>query len=623
MVIASSNVFIKSSIAFLANYIEYLLLIACIVLSLVVYYMKYFSYLALVFSPVIGICLYLLLRRHTFGNTSNGLIILPAGQESRRIIVLASILFFIFFTISVVSLLWGYYSKSPWYFVFIAICTATIAVEIPFIQTEMCSAFNLFKSFLLVLNITMSNQIVYPQGIALPDFGLHFNGYVLPILATGVVPEGVYQAFPAHHIFAAVSILLLGTDPKTTYLWLGCVVLCLGILFVYIIGKKFVNQKFGLFVAVLFTCLDYYIMYGSHPEHQAYNYAMTVILFAVIMFFYYSHDRRYIPLCLICMVAMIFTHHLSAVIVFLVLGAFILAELLIRYNDPQYTLKFWPVFIIFGVVLMAQWIYYSYAFNSAVGAIEAYTHAFQEVSANIITSTAYDQLSLTIIFLNSIGSCILIILGIIGVIISFKKKTLFNKFLISLMIVLVLLLGVGIVFKQVALLPDRIYPFIQVFALVFLAAEGIIFFLNVLHKNSTRILALISLFLWLSFFSCASTIAGFETSPFVNEQISYFKDYSTYQEEYSGAWNTNYFPAKSETMNAFPLNDQGILMINEIPNNTFLTYDKLYLRNGFISATGSHHMGQYIFRKMKPEESNKLDVYGLFYMNGIVNTYGT
>jgi len=56
--------------------------------------------------------------------------------------------------------------------------------------------FNLAKSFLVALNITLSNQIVFPHGIALPDFGLHFNGFVLPIIETGFVPTGIYEFFP-------------------------------------------------------------------------------------------------------------------------------------------------------------------------------------------------------------------------------------------------------------------------------------------------------------------------------------------------------------------------------------------------------------------------------------------
>jgi len=608
--------------SFLCTHSEYIFLLIFIVILLFLYRMQNFSFLFMVLSVLLGLTLYIILQTRHVGNKDENVVLPPSHTSSRTLRHVTSIVFFVCYVLSMLSLLQGFYSKSPWYYVFIAICTATVASEILLVSTERQGMFNLVKSFLIVLNITLSNQIVFPQGIALPDFGLHFNGFVLPILETGFVSTGIYEYFPSHHILSAITILSSGSDPKMTYLCVGGFLVCLGILFTYLIGKKFVNLKFGLFAAVLFTGLDYYIMYGSHPEHQAYNYAFSVILLALILYFYTSRDRRFLPLCMVTMTMMVFAHHFSAMIILILVGSLLLVEVFQRYADPRYGIRLWPVFYIYGFILFAQWIYYSKRFGSFLSIIDGYIDAFRNVSGNVVGQVAYDQIPLSTIFANTLGSSTLLLLSVIGVVLCFKRRSLFDRFVVMTAVMLSLLLGVGMVFKQVALLPDRLYPYLQVFALVFLAAEGLNFLLAAIKPYALKFLALFSIIMILSFFSCSSTIAGFETSPFVDEHLSYFKLYTTPQETNFDRWSADHVAESAHGMFELPLTGEGIIPLTDIPAGSILPYNRLYLKTGFVRQYGGH-MGQYIFVRMAPGESEKLDSFDRIYHNGVVITYAT
>lgn len=601
--------------------IEYFLLLISLIALLVVYYMKNFSVLFLIIFILLGLILYIILKGRHHENENEDNTFQQSHAQSSALCRVTSIVFFACFTLSILTLLDGFYSKSIWYYFFMAICTATVASEILLIRTERQGMFNLTKSFLIALNITLSNQIIFPLGISLPDFGLHFNKFVLTILETGFLPTGTYANFPVHHILSAMTILSSGFEAKMTYLCLGGFLVSLGVLFIYLIGKKFVNMKFGLFAAVLFICLDYYIMYGAHPEHQAYNYAYSIILFALILYFYKSEDRRVLLSCMFMMAAMVFTHHFSAMIVLILVGSMVLVEVFQRHVNHGQRIRLWPVYYIFGLILFVQWIYYSELFGRFLGMIDAYVYAFQDVSGNVVGQIAYDNIPLSTLFANTLGSSILLLLSAIGFVVYFKRRSLFDRFVMVAAVVLSLLLVVGMVFKQVALLPDRLYPFLQIFALVFLAASGLYFILAAIKSQPKKIVTVFSIIMVLSFFSLSSTIAGFETSPFVDESISYPKLYTTQQEMNFNRWYTEY-AIDERNLLELPLTKEGTIPIKDIPAGSILPYDSLYLRTGFIQHYGGH-MGQYDFVRMAPGESEKLNSFENIYDNGIMNAYAT
>jgi hypothetical protein len=518
---------------------EYIALPLFVAISLFVYHQKYFSYIFMVIAAAIGVLLFIIFNSYIKKEEKDISFELPE-DKSHTFRLATSILFFIFYGLSFLTLLQGFYTKTVWYYVFISLCVGIIAIEILFVKTKTQGTLNLIKSFLLVLNITLSNQILFSYGIGLPDLSYHL-GLLFPIVNNGYVPQrGGYEHFPCHHIFATANILTCGSDPKMTYLYLGGFVICLGMLFVFLIGREFINLQFGLFAALMYTCLDYLIMYGSHPEHQAYNYFFSIVLFAVILYIYKKSDPRFVVFYSILVTTIVFTHHYSAMIILIVLSSLILVEIFQRIKESDYKFRFPGLAQIYVVILFAQWMYYSNMMGSFTGILDAYINAFAKGAESVITATAYDQLPIGTLFLNTLGSSILIVLSVIGFLYFFKNRSFSHMVIMMTTVILSILLGLGVVFKQQGLLADRMYPFLQLLGLVFLGSAGVIWLVKVsnvkIKQKGLKLVPIVAIVLCLSFFSLSSTIAGFETSLFVDEHTAYTKIYGTSQESYFDQW---------------------------------------------------------------------------------------
>lgn len=521
--------------------LQYIALPVFVALSLFVYRQGYFSYIFMVLAALIGTVLFIVLSRYFTREDLSISVELP-DEKARTFRLLTSILFFTFYGLSFLTLLQGFYTKTVWYYLFVSLCAGLIAAEILAVKTKTQGTFNLLKSFLLVSNITLGNQVLYSNGISLPDLTYHLR-ILMPIINDGYVPHiGGYEYFPCHHILAAANILIYGTDPKMTYLYLSGFTICLGLLFVFLIGQKFMGLHFGLFAAVLYTSLDYLIMYGLHPVHQAYNYFFSISIFAVSLFIYCKRNFGFTTLYTILVIVMVFTHHYSAMIVLIVISSLFVVEIIQWIKGNEYKFRLTGLIQIYGIILFTQWMYYSNTMGNLIAIIKIYRESFAIGSESLITATAYDILPVKTLFLNTFGSSILILLSVIGFFYLLKNHSVFNGFIIVTTVILSILLVIGVIFRYHALLPDRMYPYLQLFGLVFLGSTGIMWVLDNINtnKNKLKIFGVIALFLFLSFFSISSTIAGFETSLFVGEHTAYPKLYESMQESSFSHWEATH-----------------------------------------------------------------------------------
>jgi len=173
--------------------LEYIALTLFIGISLFVYHLKYFSYIFMVIAAAIGVLLFIVFNRYFTKEQELILSFELPDDKSHTLRLVTSTLFFTFFGLSFLTLLQGFYTKTVWYYVFISLCAGIIATEILFIKTKTQGTLNLIKSFLLVLNITLSNQILFPYGISLPDLGYHLH-LLFSIVNNGYVPQiGGYE----------------------------------------------------------------------------------------------------------------------------------------------------------------------------------------------------------------------------------------------------------------------------------------------------------------------------------------------------------------------------------------------------------------------------------------------
>ena len=631
--------------------LEYIVLPLFIAISLFIYHQRYFSYIFMVIAAAIGVFLFIVFNRYFTKEEMDASFELP-DDESHTLRLITSILFFIFYGLSFLALLQGFYTKTVWYYVFISLCAGVIATEILFVKTKTQGTLNLIKSFLLVLNITLSNQILFPYGIGQPDSGFHIYSMVIPIFNNGHVPLGYcYSNFPCHHIFVAISSLIAGSDPRMTYYCIGGFVMSVSLIFVFLIGRKFVNLKFGLFAALLCTCCGYLIMQASHPAQSTFTLPLAVILLTIILYIHKERGWRFVAFYPILVTTMVFMHHYSAMIVLIALSSLIIVEIFQRIKIPDYKFRFPGLVQIYVVILFAQWMYYSHLMGRFVGIIEAYYNAFtQDVATSVMSQTVYDQLPITILFINTLGASILIMLSVIGFLYFFKNRSFFKDTVMMLAIIIVVLIGIGVVLTLMWLLPHRLYLFLEAFVLVFLASAAIMWMLNNAKDiKSVKPALVIGVIICLSFFSSASTIAGLETSPLRGDQ-AYWKLYETPYERYSGKWADLHLPINTTvnvshsfgcccscsniSFSRFPLisisakNTTIDYRIDHknITDGTPIFFSKFDVIVGFpygwaIHGKGAGHMGSGNKIKLNEKEIYLFDDYNRYYDNGMIIMY--
>lgn len=557
---------------------------------------------------------------------------------------LFTILFFTFFSLSVLTLAYGFYSKSVLYYIFTSLCVGIVFVEIIFTNHHRKPWRILAEIFLLFLLISLSNQVIYPYGIGNPDDFYHIYTIMTPIINVGHIPEGyTYSYFPCHQILGAITCLILGTLPRMTYYCLGSFLMSLGILFVYIIGSKFLGTKFGLLSALLYACCDYIIYWAAHPVQMSYAYPLALMLVGVaIVSLSYKRSNVirivFIPLSLL----MVFTHHYTAAIVLFIITTLCLFELL-HLEGPKSRKKELVWFTLIYLIIMAcQWIYYSYIFGGFIDIIDTYIDVFTtDISSSITSPTAYDALSAIVILPNEVGSCILLGLSTIGFLYCIYHRSEFFDMVLTIVLLFGALLGVGVLINVYYLLPNRIYVFLQQFALIFLASVAILWIIYNCKRETKKLATIVILIVGLSFFSSASTIAGFETSLFAKDQ-SYWKIYETPQERYFCAWGEKFIgdhsiassgslvcPVTNLSFVKYPIieTEQGYI---PDPTAIMTSSESYFLFNKFDITTGTRYeritttyqMGCSRWVKLSSSSGNSFNALSKIYDNTMISTYG-
>ena len=653
----------------------YLVWLLLIFLLLFTIKLQYFSILFLVISANIGLILFLIFKKKNT-NTPVGCETEPLKEEENNCIqvnemipVVSSILFLIIYSASLLSLFLGEYTKTVAYYLCISVCAGILIVEILSYRTQIQGYWILLKAVLLSINVVFANHLIFIHGIALPDLSLHFNVFLKSILDTGHLSgdsSSMYNIFSIHHIFASSITILTGYNPLSIYLLIGSFIIAVGILFVFLIGKRFVNFQFGLVAALLFTCLDYYLMYGEHPEHQAYNYGFALICFTIMLFTYRSQKPAFYVLFIISTFALIFSHHLTAFIVFVTafsLFVFDFIQLLQKKDcslPSKYFMVIFIILIFIAVSLMAGNVnqtpgelvssyippffkdIYSLQgtiFTSPVPVISipatlvpvmsipATPVPVMSIPATpapitpppINTPTGYDKLSLITIFSNTLGASLLILISTVGFCSCVKKQTFLGSIALMNGIFISVLLGIGILFSIIFLLPDRLYPFLQICCLVFLGAFGILWLFNFtpLGNRSIKIGCVFILVAMMSFFSLASTINGFETSPFSENSVAYDKLYKTSQDVAFADWQITFAQNEKQITSMVPPNDRGEISFITMPDNSYLFFDRTLIKTGMIKKTGQT-FGKISFESIDSEKIRTLTSGNSYYDNGLI-----
>jgi len=617
----------KSLDKFYSIKIEYKALPFLILVFLFILHLRYFSYIFMVLAAIIGVLLFITFVKREKKKEEIE-VFEPLEIRNRSVVkYVLNILFFVFYGLSFLALLQGFYTKTIWYYIFISLCAGLVATEILIVKTKTEGTINLIKTFLLGLNVFLSNQIVFPFGIGMPDAGYHIREMILPIVKTGYIPpDSSYSSFPGHHILAAMNSLIMSVDPGMMYFYLGGIVMSAGILFVFLLGRKFIGLRVGLLAALIYTGCDRLIVFASHPCQMSFTLPLGIMIIAIILYMCPTGKPGFGVLFPILVTSLIFTHHYSPMVVSIVIVSILIAEIVQHIKSPSQSWKIPTLFLLFIIILFSHWMYISNMFGGFVGIIQAYNTAFSS-ETSIMTPMIYDTLPIKTIFLNTLGSNVLMMLSVMGFLYFFRCASFFKNVVMISSITILLLVSVGIVINEVFLLPQRLYPFLQELGLVFLASTAILHLFKSDGAKYIKPFIAVTLIVCFVFFSSASTISGFETSPFVGNQ-AYDKMYRTPHESYSEQWVEAHISNNSTAYKSteLPLTGESSIDHQNITEDSWIVFSKFYFKAGLpsrrVPGTG-HHFGGETRIKFDEEELYLLDEYNQYYDNGMVDLYYT
>lgn len=517
------------------------------------------------------------------------------------------IIFFISFTFSIAYLIFfeSLYSKSLWYYFFIGICSSVIFITSISIGDNSIKKLLPYLTFLLGLNIFLSNFIVFPHGVY-SSGDTHFQIYsiTLPIIKYGHLPsEFTYSFFPIHQILVASLAKITDINPIFLYMSVSSLLYAVSALFVYSLISRVGDSRFGITAMLLFMTASSIFYHSTHAYQFSYALPLGMLLMYITIILtipdrYYKNRNllqnrvSWTIVRVLSVVVIIWAHQFTSTIIFVLILMFEIIYYIISKNNANKLSFHYSIFYLYIVMLLAHWIFVSSVLPSLVNVFDVYytslfTAENYQVAASSLSSNTNFLQSAWLIFLDTSGMGIIMMLGSMGSLYGMwkKNKYVFVWFIIGLAIWI--LISVGGFIKIPLLLGGRWFAFFEATSIVYLATFGIML---LIERFGTKGLIFCSILLFVvPIFSLGSTTSGSETSLFVGNQPS-IKYYDTTSDLQYRGWIINTVPKGStiyvseswvlkyldnvRIYGQLPINDQDHVVANTLKLGEYIVLSK-------------------------------------------------
>ncbi len=613
-----------------------------------------FSTIFLVVALTLGAAAYLIATRRKPLEMETDAVPIPDALR-KRILRLTAVLFFLFTAGSLFVLRSENYGKHLAYFGFMAASAAVIALRIGLLGSTKEVPVTLGMIMLVALNFFGSDQVVFPLGIGGADASTHIQFLVNPIVQTGFVPPTnpcglVYGTFPAHHVFVAMTAILTGSDPTRTYYSLGALVMTAPVLVAFLIGRSLFGARIGLLAALVLSGSSYFIFWAAHDAPLSFAVPLVGFLLLSFLTMLRGPNVRMIFVAGLFAVALVLTHPYSTIIFGFLLFGLLLGQLAVRHHPTRWPWGTRIVSVSFAYTLLIYWSNFTCLMTKSFQLTHQYWNLLLG-EAQVPSGRVYNSLPLSLIFINTAGDSILQFLVIVGFFAVLARGPSRRMMMIlAPTITLFFVSVVGLIVPLTYLSPNRIYVFLQFIGFAPLAALAIrsLVALNRLPSRRPEWVraglgaVVVACFV---FASSASTIAGFETSPFVGNH-AYVKLYETPYEVVSADWLCAHAtgPASikmSQSMfgldryavrrcitpaggflSDLPIRPDDRIDTASLNPGAFLWFSRYDMAPGFERGlAGPNVFGSGIITRLKANADADLAVYDRLYDNGRVQVY--
>lgn len=329
-----------------------------------------------------------------------------------------------------------------------------------------------------------STQFTYPAGVISPDSG--FVSISAVIAQTGTVPTGVaYQSTPAHMIYVAESILIIGLSEVITYQFISVCALLTTILFVGSINRPVprLSSRVILYAALIFAVMSFTLRRGMFPDKTNFFKPIIMILLLSSLYNIYhpSHKHKWALLAVGSIPVLVFGHTYSTGAALLLVGSIWgyhrITSILDNIDYTNITTRS-EITILILIIFVS---FTGYSLVEGGGFVSRGTNLFISL-ANLLGPTAeaggsgggrYSTFSLRLLFFSTAAQALLFALSVLGIGYAIRKREWSLDAIIVWIAIALGLLGFSAIGNAVDIPTPRIYFLIGIFGLNIMAALGV------------------------------------------------------------------------------------------------------------------------------------------------------
>lgn len=458
-------------------------------------------------------------------------------RASKRLILLNNIVFFTSIALSVWLLHSSLYYRPVSYFILVAIACASVAFEILYANKKQWTGLILIK--ILLIGVTLYGGIYYEfpsiyvtgspyyydfltiHGTDVPYHNVQTAIYIEKGHVTLDYPSfysyNPYYSFPIFYLLAASASILTSLNVYDSIFSSITFLFVFSVIFVFLIGQKLINTKTGLLAALMLVFGDYRIAFGA----GAIPMTLGIVFFTIILYLFIVNTPR--PLykrsfVIVLSIVLILTHTIAGFVMLVTLTSLLIGGTITKHLRNIHNEKF-PIFgstvIAFGVMLFGYWMYALHApkrssatfLDYVVNALyNGLTHdaQFGTVSEKVslyVASSYFEYL------LDHLGYLIFLGLGIIGTYIWLRDKDELKIPLCLTMVVLFASLYGFSLLGMRTIIPTRWFSFVYVL-LALVSAYGLLKLVNLMNKQSIKVIVVVIIIFLMAFFMVTSTISN-------------------------------------------------------------------------------------------------------------------
>lgn len=523
-------------------------------------------------------------------------------QYQSNYFIILNIFSFLFLMLTILSIYFrpNIYMRPIEYFISISIMTGIVSLEIFYAYSNRHNFLILLQIFIIGLIVIFSQMSIFPNVVGTDPWWHQMFASI--ITSSGNIPEGyMYSDLPLFHLEIATTSILTGLDYKYSSMFsIGVLQILTDVLFLFILGRYFLNEKVGLLSGLLLVTANQYINKGFEIVPNGFGVAVLIVI--LYLLYKMRFDKPFVctALIILMMLTIILINTIASMGMSIILFA---SWIFFRIYDKiydEYSKK--PISIGIPIIFFIGMItYWAYVSNHLTTLAELIKSGFSINARSLIINVPSDEK-----LFDNLGMFLFFMLAFIGYLYMISNRYGNpNTFVMANIGLTILSLGFYPYIAGYSIIEARWWYLAQIL-LSIPSAIALFLISNIIKKRCLRDISITGLITFITFIMIMSPIANIDNpifSPNSGERLALkeseiygakffvknfagniYSDYF-YAVSYSSSIFKNYYNVSNDNIKSldrsfqtkeFEHDDSIKIIRTEIIDKPFRLYNKLY-----------------------------------------------